>query len=81
MEPPIYLDPNPFQPEFSGVGLGTLRLRTVEQFQNKIAQFPKGTTFYLTGTGEGSWYYQQRAAKVKKIVQDAGMKLVGRPSH
>ncbi len=31
LEPPIYLDVNPFLPEFSGFGMGTLRLRSVKQ--------------------------------------------------
>ncbi len=80
LEPPISLDVVPTVPDFSSVGIGTLGLRSFRQFQDKVAQFPRGTAFSLSTYGEGSWYYQQRATAVRKALADAGMKVVDRPA-
>jgi hypothetical protein len=79
LEPPLSIDINVMISDVSSINIGTLALRNLKQFQDKIAQFPKGTSFYLTGNGAGSWYYQQRSAEVRKILEDASMKVVDRP--
>jgi len=61
------------------LGGGPILLRSDDQLRERLAYYPKGTQFYLGGNGIGSWYFEQRAAQVGRIVQDAGMKLVDPP--
>jgi hypothetical protein len=80
LEPPLSIDVDSIGPESGGFRMGTVALRSVQQLQDRIALFAKGTPFYVSGNGAGSWYYQQRATQIRKIVEDAGMKLVDQPA-
>jgi hypothetical protein len=60
----------------SGIGFGPLGPRTIEQVRSRIAQFPKGTAFYISGNDMGSWYFQQHAAEARKMLEAAGMNVV-----
>ena len=54
--PPISIDVSPAPIEYNGFRMGLLDLHSLKQVQDKIAQFPKGTPFFVTGNGSGSWY-------------------------
>jgi hypothetical protein len=78
LTPPVSIDLGP-TPISDGFRMGQVELRSLKQAQDKIAQFPQETQFFVTGNGPGSWYYEQRAAQIRKILEDAGMKIVDRP--
>ncbi|MBZ5583206.1 MAG: hypothetical protein LAQ30_13575 [Acidobacteriia bacterium] len=42
----------------------------------KIAQFPKGTRFYLPPAAPGSWFGERRTAEIRGILEAAGMEIV-----
>ena len=44
-----------------------------------VSFYPNGTQVYPGGNGPGSWYFEQRAAVVWSILEEAGMKLVDPP--
>lgn len=62
----------------SPIGLGS-GMRSVKQFREKIAQFPQGTEFAVSGN-KGTWYYEHYVAEARKMLEDAGMKVVDRPA-
>lgn len=74
MEQPI-----PLGVDDINLGGGVIRPYSEEQLRERLAYYPKGTQFSLGGNSVGSWYFEQRAAQVGGIVEDAGMKLVDPP--
>jgi hypothetical protein len=80
LTPPISIDVSPVPVEYNGFRMGLIDLHSLKQAADKIAQFPKGTPFFITGSGPGSWYYEQRTAIIRKALEDAGMKIVDRPA-
>src|SRR5207248_3230824 len=66
---PISISVDDLPNTWARVGLFLLRDRA--QFEQKIAQFPKGTTFLASG--------QQRRDEIRRILEAAGMRLVDRP--
>ncbi len=65
---------------FNGVVLGGAVMPYSDgQLRERLAYYPKGTQFYLGGNSAGSWYFEQRAALVGRIVEGAGMKIVDPP--
>jgi hypothetical protein len=79
LTPPIGVSIGSQIPDGSNIGLGPLGPRSVKQFREKIAQFPKGTPFYIGGNDTGSWFFQQHAAEAQKMLEDAGMQIVAPP--
>jgi len=47
-----------------------------QQLERKVAEFPKGTKFYIESGHEGSWYYEQHKRQIQQILTAAGMQLV-----
>ncbi|MEP6962547.1 MAG: hypothetical protein ABI995_10735, partial [Acidobacteriota bacterium] len=81
LTPPIGITIGSSNPAFDPtIGLGPLGPRSIEQVRNRIAQAPKGTPFYIGGNDKGSWYFQQHAAEARKMLEDAGMKVVEQPA-
>jgi hypothetical protein len=80
LRPPISIDVSPTPVEFNSFFMGLLDLHSLKQAQDKISQFPKGTPFFVTGNGPGSWYFEQREAQTRTILADEGMKIVDRPA-
>jgi hypothetical protein len=74
MEQPI-----PLGVDDINLGGGVIRPYSAEQLRERLSNYPKETQFYLGGNGVGSWYFEQRAAQIGRIVEDAGMKLVDPP--
>lgn len=78
LQQPIPIDIGTSPVPFTTARVGAISLRSDAQLADRLAQYPRDTQFYLTGSGEGTWYYQQRAAQVTKLVEAAGGKLVAR---
>jgi hypothetical protein len=60
--------------------MGGVMVRSREQFETKIAQFPKGTEFFLQANGAaGTWHHDRVIREATEVLQAAGMKIVERP--
>jgi len=55
--------------------IGPLKLRSPQQLKEKLAQFPKGTSFYVAVGYPGTWWAEQRQREFARMIADAGMKL------
>src|SRR5215471_11458943 len=73
LQPPINVG---LYPGLSGYAMvGTVIVRGRKQFESKIAQFPKGTVFYLGTNSPDNAYRKARLDEARKIIEGAGMKL------
>lgn len=64
----------------SEIGFGPqAAVRSIKQFEARVALYPKGTPFYLEGNNRDGWWFQQYAAQARKILESAEMKVVDRP--
>jgi hypothetical protein len=77
---PVAIGLMPGNSGMSFARIGLVLLRTRQQFEKKIAQFPEGTEFFLEQGGEGSWYRDQRSGAIQEILDTARMRLVDRPA-
>jgi hypothetical protein len=59
--------------------IGQVMLRSPQQVKDKLAQFPKGTSFYVAVGYPGTWWAEQRRREFEQMIVDAGMKLVAEP--
>ncbi len=59
--------------------VGPFSVQTPGQLEAKIAQFPKGTKFYLAPYYEGTWYQDEHKRLLQQMLTAAGMQLVEAP--
>jgi hypothetical protein len=62
--------------ELMYIRVGPFDLRSSQQLESKIAQFPKGTAFSILPSDVGTWWWDQRIREVRAILSSNGMKLV-----
>lgn len=72
LEPPVRVSLLPEGP--LAAMIGPFRMRTREQIQRKIAQFPRGTSFRLDHSYGGSWFAEQRWKVIRELLEAAGMR-------
>lgn len=75
---PISITMPAFSNAYANVGLFTLRSRT--QLEQKLSQFPKGTSFFVD-VRESTWYGNRRRDEIRKILEASGMRFVDRGSQ
>ena len=70
-------------PSLTYARVGPFTTRTSQQLREKIAQFPKGATFFMSVAPPftGSWWAEQRKREIGTMLEDAGMKLVDAPAR
>jgi hypothetical protein len=59
--------------------VGPFTVGSPQQLENKIAQFPKGTQFYLARYYEGTWFRGRCKQYIQRMLTALGMQLVEAP--
>jgi len=78
---PIEISPESSGMPFIYARVGPYMLRSAQQVKDKIAQFPKGTSFYVAVSYPGTWWAEQHTREISQMVKDAGMNLVEPPQR
>ncbi|HWB97256.1 MAG TPA: hypothetical protein VG672_11150, partial [Bryobacteraceae bacterium] len=61
--------------------VGPFLLRSRRQLEEKIAQFPKGTSFVFERGYEGTWFREQRSREIRRILDASGMTAIIQPAR
>jgi hypothetical protein len=75
----IVPDSSPVPSSFASVG--PFHLRTMQQMKDKLAQFPKGASFYLAVGYPESWWGREHTRELREMLEAAGMKVVEAPER
>lgn len=80
LEAPINVSPTAGGPlDFGEFMMGSVQLHGRKQLEERTAQFPKGTQFFI-GRYEGTaWYVERRAREIREVLEAAGMRIVDAP--